>query len=377
MGLAMKSSLLFMLPILVLIALGNCGILGGEDKEPPIVWEEESLEGLVVYGFTAGDSVLHIVNLDNNAVTNIYGLKGIRSFSSSTNASNIFVSSGLGSFGGDPGYLTMINTEDWSSQIIYNRSTELENVGNEIYFISKLGHLGYDHTGNNIEVSHSRTFGKIDVVNGIVKEIDEIEVFALGIGDDSGFEVNNNQELFGFDAEFRLYKYDLTTRLKNLIFPEFDYLEHGEFELSNDGSTLFFAQGPVLDIIKNKQIGFIQSERPSHLLARKDKREVYISDPPTYTGAFNIVPKLTVYSLKQNSIIDTIDVGTVNYRMYLSPKERYLITHNRRKIFIIDLKTRELVKAIELNNEVSNFEKFYLFKQPITKGDTNEDIYIE
>jgi hypothetical protein len=113
------------------------------------------------------------------------------------------------------------------------------------------------------------------------------------------------------------------------------------------------------------------------LLARKDKREVYISDPPTYTGAFNIVPKLTVYSLKQNSIIDTIDVGTVNYRMYLSPKERYLITHNRRKIFIFDLKTRELVKAIELNNEVSNFEKFYLFKQPITKGDTNEDIYIE
>ena len=162
-----------------------------------------------------------------------------------------------------------------------------------------------------------------------------------------------------------------------MIFGEYNYWDHGGFELSNDGNNLFFAQGPVLDVNSNNEIGFIQSERPSHLVARRDKREVYISDPPTYTGAYEVEPKLSVYSLKQNSIIDMIDVGSVNFRMYLTPKERFLITHNRRNIFIVDLKTRKLVKTIELSKEVSNFEKFYLFNQPITKGDTNEDIYLE
>ncbi len=374
----MKSSLLFMLPILVFIALGNCGILGGEDEEKPIVWEEESLEGLVVYGFTSSDTVLHLVNLENSTVTNIFGLERIQSVASNVGGEHLFVSSGNGKFGGDPGYISMINTRDWSSEIIYDRSVELETSGEHIYFITKHNHLGYNDSGNNNEVSHNRTLGRIEPSTGDVKIIDDIDIFVFGMSDDSAFEVNDlKQELFGFDAEFRLFRYSFITGKSELIFQEFDYLDHGTFELSKDGNTLFFANGPVLDINKNKQIGTIEFERPSHLIARADKREVYISDPPTYSGPFNIQPKMTVYSLERDSIIDTIDVGTVNYRMYLSPKERYLITHNRRKIFIIDLKTRELVKAIELKNEVSNFEKIYLFNQPITKGDTNEDIYIE
>lgn len=374
----MKSTLLIFLPILLLIGLGNCGILGGEDKEKPIVWEEESLEGLVVYGFTAGDTMLHLVNLENSTVSNIYGLEKIRSVASSNEGNYLYVSIGNGRSGGDPGYITMIDTDDWSNQIIYDRAVELEFSGEQIYFITKLNHIGYDHTGNNNELSHTRTFGRIEPETGEITIIDDVDIYALGIGDDRGFEINHStQELFGFDAEFRLFRYSSHTSQTELIFQEYDYLDHGVFELSKDGNTLFFANGPVLDINNNKQIGTITSERPSNLVAREDKREIYISDPPTFGGPFYIDPKITIYSLKRDSIIDTIDVGSVNYRMYLSPKERFLITHSRKNIFVVDLKTRELVKKIELSNEVSSFEKFYLFKQPITKGDTNEDIHLE
>jgi hypothetical protein len=364
--------------LILLLAFWNCGILGGEDEEKPIVWEEESLEGLVSYGFTAGDTVLHLVNIENNSVTNIYGLEKIRSIASSDNGKYLYVSIGNGRSGGNPRYLTMIDTDDWSSQIIFDQAVELENSGGQIYFITKLNHLGYDYTGNNEELSHTRTFGKIEPETGDLTIIDDIDIYALGIGDDKGFEINEiKQELFGFDAEFRLFRYSFVTGQSELIFQEYDYLDHGVFELSKDGNTLFFANGPVLDINNNKQIGTIISERPSHLVARADKREVNISDPPTYVGPFNIHPKMSVYGLKQDSIIDMIDVGSVNYRMYLSPKERFLITHSRKNIFVVDLKTRELVKKIELSNEVSSFEKFYLFKKPLTRGETNEEILIE
>ena len=374
----MKSTLLIFLPILLLIGLGNCGILGGEDKEKPIVWEEESLEGLVVYGFTASDTVLHLVNLENSAVTHIRGLEQIQSVASSSHGKYLYLSTGNGRYGGDPGYVTMINTEDWSSEKIYDRSVELEHSGENIFFITKHNHLGYDDSGNNNEVSHLRTFGQIESSSGEITIIDDINIFVFGMSDDMAFEVNKlSQILYGYDHNFKLFRYNIETRVSELIFGEYNYWDHGGFELSNDGNNLFFAQGPVLDVNSNNEIGFIQSERPSHLVARRDKREVYISDPPTYTGAYEVEPKLSVYSLKQNSIIDMIDVGSVNFRMYLTPKERFLITHNRRNIFIVDLKTRKLVKTIELSKEVSNFEKFYLFNQPITKGDTNEDIYLE
>lgn len=91
-------------------------------------------------------------------------------------------------------------------------------------------------------------------------------------------------------------------------------------------------------------------------------KEKFISDPPTFEGVFGSTPKMTVYSLDRDSIIDSIDIGSVNYRMYLSPKERFLITHSRKSIFVVDLKTRELVKKIELSNEVSSFENFICTK---------------
>lgn len=272
----------------------------------------------------------------------------------------------------------MIDTYDWSRRVIFDQSVELENSGSQIYFITKLNHSGYDYTGNNEELSHTRTFGRIKPETGDLNIIDNIDIYALGIGDDKGFEINDlRQELFGFDAGFRLFRYSFFTGQSESIFQEFDYLEHGTFELSKDGNTLFFANGPVLDIDNEKQIGNIISERPSHLVARDDKREVYISDPPTFEGVFGSTPKMTVYSLDRDSIIDSIDIGSVNYRMYLSPKERFLITHSRKSIFVVDLKTRELVKKIELSNEVSSFEKFYLYKKPLTKGEINEDIFIE
>ncbi|MBO6792549.1 MAG: hypothetical protein JJ895_01470 [Balneolaceae bacterium] len=370
--------LLYCLALFVIIGFVNCRILGGDDKEKPIVWEEESLEGLVVYGFTASDTIAHIVNLGNSSVTNIRGLDRIQSIAASTDGKYLYISTGNGKYGGDPGYITKIDTENWSSEKIYDRSVELETSDEQIYFITKHNHLGYDDSGNNNEVSHTRTFGRIEPSTGDVKIIDDIDIFVFGMSDDSAFEVNDlKQELFGYDADFRLFRYRINTEQSELIFQQFNYWDHGGFELSKDGNTLFFAKGPVLDLTSSKQIGSITSERPSHLIARKDKREIYISDPPTYTGAADIQPKMTVFNLKENSIIDSIDVGSVNFRMYLTPKERYLITHNRRNIFIVDLKTRELVKTIELSKEVSNFEKFYLFKQPITKGDDNEDIYLE
>lgn len=378
MGLAMKSSLLFMLPILVFIGLGNCGILGGEDKEKPIVWEEESLEGLVVYGFTAGDSVLHIVNLDNNTVTNIYGLGKLRSVASSNNRVNLFVSSGFGLLGGDPGYITMIDTKDWSHKVIFDHSSELLSGGDDIYFITKLNHLGYDITGNNEDVSHTRIFGKIDPITGQATIIDELDIYAFGLSDNNVVEIGSlKQELFGIDGDYKLFKYDIKSGVKELIFEEYDYLDHGTFDLSKDGNTLFFARGPVLDLKNREQIGFIDSFIASRLIARQDKREVYLSGPDDGGFYGSTLKKISIYSYNKNAIIGTIGVNSTTNAVYLSPKERYLITHNKKRILIVDLKLRELVKTIELSNEVSNFEKFYLFNQPITKGDTNEDIYIE
>lgn len=138
----------------------------------------------------------------------------------------------------------MIDTYDWSRRVIFDQSVELENSGSQIYFITKLNHSGYDYTGNNEELSHTRTFGRIKPETGDLNIIDNIDIYALGIGDDKGFEINDlRQELFGFDAGFRLFRYSFFTGQSESIFQEFDYLEHGTFELSKDGNTLFLLMG--------------------------------------------------------------------------------------------------------------------------------------
>lgn len=373
MGLAMKRTVLFMLPILVFIGLGNCGILGGEDEEKPIEWEEENLKGLVVYGFTGGGNILHMVNLENDAILNIHGINNINSVAASADGSKLFVSSGEGLYGGDPGYVTMIDTETWASEIIYDRSVELFTNGIELYFITKLNHLG-----GNEDLSHMREFGKIDFNTGMVQVFDEIDVFALGIGDDRSLEICYlTNELFGLDADFELFKYSIGSKTKEKLFNEFEYVNHAKFELSKDCETLFFSNGPVLNLKQNKQVGSIPAFRLGQLVARGDKREVYISGPDDF-GIFGpSLKKLTIYDPKLDALIDTLDVNSITDDVYLSPKERFLITNSWINVFVIDLKTRGLVKQIHLPESVSNFEKFYLFKQPITKGETNENIYIE
>ncbi len=369
----MKSSLLFMLPILVFIALGNCGILGGEDKEPPIVWEEESLEGLVVYGFTSGGNILHMVNLENDAILNIHGINNINSVAASADGSKLFVSSGEGLYGGDPGYVTIIDTKTWKGEVIYDHSVEFISAGEEIYFITKLDYLA----SNNGQLD-LRSLGKIDSNMGGITEIDVIDVVAAGHNDFKIIEYNSREQIiFALNSNRNLYKYEIETNTSNKLFDSIDFSQHSIFEVSEDANTLYFSGGPVLDVKENKQIGQIQVFKWGQLVSRKDKKEVYISGPDDF-GVFGpSLKKITVYNPNNDVISDTIDVNSITDMVYLTPKERYLITHSWVNIFVIDLKKRELVKTIELNKEVSNFEKFYLFKQPITKGDTNEDIYIE
>ncbi len=362
--------LLYCLPVFVIIGFVNCGILGGDDKEKPIVWEEESLEGLVVFGFTGGGNILHMVNLENDAILNIHGINNISSVAASADGSKLYVSSGEGLYGGDPGYVTMIETQSWNHEVIYDHSVEFISDNEEIYFITKLDYLASNNGEQDL-----RTFGNIDPNTGVVTEID---VVAAGHNDYKIIEFNANQQtIFALNSSRQLYHFDLESSTSNKIFELIDFSKHSIFEASEDGSTLYFTGGPVLDLNNNKQVGYIPIFKWGQLVSRKDNREVYISGPDDF-GIFGpSLKKITVYDPSKDIISDTIDVNSITDMVYLSPNERYLITHSWINIFVIDLKTREIVKQIHLPENVSSFEKMYLMKKPITKGDENEDIYLE
>jgi hypothetical protein len=360
------------IPILLIFGLGNCGILGGDDKDEPINWVDESLDGLVVYGFTGGGNVLHMINLENEATLNIYGINGVNSVAASSDGSNLFISSGEGIYGSNPGSVVMIDTQTWTYNTIFDQSVELLSVNNEIFFITKL-----DYLASNNDVQDIRTLGQIDSQNGNIILLGEIDVFAGGYNDYKSIEISSNSnQIFALDSNLELIRYDINSEITISLFNEIDFSNHAIFELSEDAKTLFFSGGPVLDLNKNSEIGFIHTFKWGQPVARKDKKEIYITGPDDF-GVFGpSLKKITVYNPQRDALIDTLDVNSVTDQAYLSPQERYLISHSWINLFVIDLKTRELIKSIPLGEETSSFEKIYLLKKPLTKGDTNGEVHL-
>ncbi|MBO6534813.1 MAG: hypothetical protein JJ966_01235 [Balneolaceae bacterium] len=362
----MKRTLLFMLPILVFIGLGNCGILGGEDKEKPILWEEESLGESVLYTFGIGFDTLAVIDLETGSFEKISHFKGIRSIVSTIDGKKLFVSTAAGIFGSGPGTIYAVDPITWEYEAIYEKAAGLiTNLSGEIFFFTK---LEYDES-NLYPISEERVFGEIDVQSNKVSELGRVYIDS---NDGSGSEhlaIELHPELpllYAVDSNYRFYKYNYETQERTYLFEEVNFNPASYFVLSSDGNTAYFPKGPVLDLKRNRQMGSINLPFFGTAAVRKDNKEVYITD---YGNA--IAPGDTesfyVYDPESNSISDTVFLGNNTDLVFLTPNERYAIVNTLVSYYIIDLREREIFKKYSYyrngRRQIST-ERIYLAPNP-------------
>ena len=82
-----------------------------------------------------------------------------------------------------------------------------------------------------------------------------------------------------------------------------------------------------------------------HAAVRRDNKEVYLTDTGD-DGAFNRPPvkNINIFSKTENTVIDTVYIGSPTGSIFLSPKERYAFVNRRGiELVVIDLKYREVV----------------------------------
>jgi DNA-binding beta-propeller fold protein YncE len=125
--------------------------------------------------------------------------------------------------------------------------------------------------------------------------------------------------------------------------------------ISPDGKQIYFANGPVLDVIRDSLVGSVPANNLASLSLSPDGQSLYITDPGKY-----IIPepvpsgKIEVFLTRTNSYIDSIDVNmasgqahTITDRMIIMPdgKKAY-VTDSISNIFVLDLETNEVVNVI-------------------------------
>ena len=353
--------LLYCLPVFVLIGFVNCGILGGEDKDKSIVWEEESLEGLVVYGF--GYQTNSIIKIDPN--TGVHELNDdfqtVYSIYSNSSGSKLYISSGEGKPETEHGAVYEVNPTSWESTKLYHRPVEFINSSrDDIYFVTK----AVLDTGRFAEFLPDRVFGKIDTKTGNVTEIDTVYMAAANGHDYKAVQIHPSLPIiYIINKKAQLIEFNFENNTKRTLLEHDTVARNPNFTLSPDGHYIYFVGGPVYDVKEEIIVGNIPVFFWGHLAIRSDNKEAYITNNGDL-GAFNqpTFRYLNVYSINKNTVIDSIFVGSTTGSIYLSPKERFAFVNKRNiELLVIDLELRKVI--LEHNYEQilpSSLDRFHL-----------------
>lgn len=357
-----KSMYTLKIPVLLFftsVILNGCGLLEGDSDTP--MWAEENLHDFVLYGYSPDGDSFAVIDLETGEILrHMNDFKGLQSVISNKDGSLIYISTFRVSGNSYVGEIYKMNTSTWTYEIIYNQAAHLlENRNEGLFFITK---------GTTRPLS-KRMFGEINPSTGEVTEIDSVEVDWGAYQDDRLIEIHPNKSLlYAVNGNGKFYQFDYATSTTTYIFPELPFPPLANITLSGDGTRLYIPGGPVLDLVSEEIVGRIPVWRLGSAAARKDDKEVYITDPGGYIRDPNSQNQVFIYSPQGDSLSGTIEVGSMTDQIYLTPKERYAVVNDWiATYFVIDLKERKVIKKQQYteNNVVTLLvQGMYLAPKP-------------
>ncbi len=341
-----------------------------EDESNSIIWYQENLNDFILYAYEPDGSSFAVIDLLTGEIyRNIDVFQGIQSVASNEDGTLIYISTyrrASGSGDSRPGEIYKLNTSTWEHEIIYEQAAHLlENRNGGILFITKETDPS---TGNAIS---DRMFGEITPSTGEITEIDSIQVDWGAWYDDRRINIHPFKPLiYTLNGDKELYRFDYSTSDINYLFSELPFPPLASFSLSGGGDSLFIPGGPVLDLNHEKTVGTIPVWRLGTAVARKDNKEVYITDPGGYLREPYSQGKLFVYDPENDQMKNAIELESVTDLIYLTPKERYVVVNNwLSKFIVVDLKTRSIViehEYIENNVATQSIQGMYLAPKPVS-----------
>lgn len=348
----MNKSISVLLFISFLLSLTACAILGSTTHG--IKWFDEDLSDYVLYIYAPYKDTLTVVDLKSGEpLQKFTAFKGIQSVVSNQDGSRIYVSTGSGTSGGNPGEIYEVNTKTWEHRKIHNYAAHLlSDYEGGLYFLNKQGSY--------------RVFGAIDPDRGEVTMIDALDIYRgswfdaslIGIDSKTGF-------LYAMNESNDFFQYHFESKTRNKLFGDLVLDSTAQFILSPDGSQVYFAGGYVLDVSLQKVVGNLPTPHLGSLAVRQDNKEVYATDPGGYFHDPEPSGRVAVYSPIKDRIIDEIAVRKDGYplktdQIYLTHNERYAVVSDWiHHIFIIDLKERRVIKT----HSFSDSDEFPLLVQ--------------
>lgn len=358
---ALKTPLLL---FLISVVLNGCGLLDSDSGKS--MWAEENLNDFVIYAYSpSGDSFAVIDLKTGEILRQMNDFKGLQSVVSNEDGSLLYISTGTGPGGASPGFIYKVDTSTWKYEIIYNHAAHLlENRNEGIFFITK------EVDSSTGDAVSDRMFGEINPATGQVTEMDSIDVVWTAWYDDRLIEIHPFQPVVYAvdDWPGRLYRYNYVTKKREYLFQNLSFGSLGRITLSGDGNMMYIPGGPVLDLSSEDMQGSIPVWRLGSATARKDDKEVYLTDPGGYLREPYSQEQVFVYNPEGDSIADSIHVGSMTDQIYLTPKERYAVVNDWMfSYFVIDLKERKVIKKqqyIENNVATLSVQGMYLAPKP-------------
>lgn len=348
-------ALIFFIPLI----LGGCGLLDSDSGKS--MWANEDLNDFVLYAYSPDGDSFAVIDLKTGEILRqMDDFKGLQSVVSNEDGSLLYISTFRVSDSMYVGEIYRLNTTTWKYEVIYNQPAHLlENRNGGLFFITK---------GTTRPLS-KRMFGEIKPSTGKVTEIDSIEVDWGAYKDDRLIEIHPNKPwVFAVDETDKLYKFDYSTSTTTYIFPTLSFSYWARITLSGDGSSLYIPGGPVLDLNSEVVKGNIPVWRLGWAAARKDDKEVYLTDPGGYLREPYSQEQVFIYSPEGDSISGSIEVGSMTDQIYLTPKERYAVVNDWMvSYFVIDLKERKVIKKqqyVEDNIATLSVQGMYLAPKP-------------
>ncbi|MEX1121004.1 MAG: hypothetical protein WED82_02665, partial [Balneolales bacterium] len=330
-----------------------------------IDWYEEDLNDYVIYSFGIYKDTLSVINpASGEIIHTINNFKSIQSVVTNKDGTRLYVATATAHSGSNPGFIYEVNTTTWDSRVIdKNASHLLTNQKGDLFFLRKL------------RTTPKRIFGSIDPDNGSVTHIDAINIADGSWFEDSLIGIDSDDPfLYALDENDKLYRRDYKNKETEYLFEDFDFESTTHFVLSNDGQKLYFPGGPILDLESEKIVGYLPMWQLSWIAVREDNKEVYITDPGSDRDETVPSGKVYIYDFQTKDISGHIDVKVKGIRnrterIYLTAKERFAIVSDLdRRIFIIDLKKREVIKHYTFEDDsgsrTQNVQKMYLAPSP-------------
>ncbi|MEX0773410.1 MAG: hypothetical protein WD038_09600 [Balneolales bacterium] len=347
----------FLLGIALLMGCGNL-----YNARHGIQWVEEDLNDYALYIFAPYKDTLSVVDLlSGERYHQFTEFKGIQSVIANPEGTRLYVSTGSGISGGNPGKIYEVDTATWEHQIIHNSAAHMiAGLEGGIFFLNKEGEL--------------RILGSINPGDGTVNIIDALDVYRGAWFEDSLIAIdNNNGYLYALDDNNKFFRYDFERKTTENLFSEIDFDTIAHFQLSKKGNQIYIPGGKVLDVNQNKVVGILSTPYLGSVAARQDNKEVYVTDPGGYFHDPEPLGRIKIYSPPKDRIIGEVKVETEGEpsradQIYLTQNERYAVVNDWDKhIFIIDLQTREVIKTHRFTDEDTSsilVRSFWLAPKP-------------